>query len=113
MEHWSILRNIVNYVQYDRHPKKFTRLSVKAQDQINHKKIYGRLKHGKRLILELHFGNNPGKIRRECLDMYEGVQSAVLNTTRFDESSNLSTRYMTRTSKVNAEETFLCQTKGI
>ena len=50
--------------------------------------------------------------------MYDGVQSEVLNTTRFDESSDLSMTYlgragMIRTSKVNAEETFLYQTQGI
>ena len=43
--------------------------------------------------------------------MYEGVQSEVLSTTRFDENSDLSTIYlgridMTRASKIQAEEKF-------
>ena len=80
--------------------------------------MYDRLKHDERQTLQLDFGDNPDKFRRECLDMHERVQSAVLNTTRFKESSDLSMKYlgrtdMTRKSKVNAEETFLYQTKGI
>ena len=38
MEQWSILSNIVNYVQYDRAPKDFYNLDVKAIDQKNHRK---------------------------------------------------------------------------
>ena len=33
MEHWSILCNLVNYAQYDRNPKNFHELNVKALDQ--------------------------------------------------------------------------------
>ena len=33
MEQWSILSNAVNYVQYDRHPKKFYDIGIKAADQ--------------------------------------------------------------------------------
>ena len=43
--------------------------------------------------------------------MYEGVQSEVINTTRFDENSDLSMTYLgridiTRASKIKAEEKF-------
>ena len=43
--------------------------------------------------------------------MYEGVQSEVLSTTRFDKNSDLSTTYlgridMTRAHKIKAEEKF-------
>ena len=80
--------------------------------------MYDRLNHDEIQTLKLDFGDNPEKFRREYLDMYKGVQSAVLNTTRFDESSDLSMIYlgrtdMTKTSKVNAEEIFLYHTKGI
>ena len=44
MEQWSIHSNIVHYVQYDRNPKIFYELDVKAIDQKNHRKIYDRLK---------------------------------------------------------------------
>ena len=40
MEQLLILSNIVNYIQYDRHPKKFFDLGIKATDQNGHKKIF-------------------------------------------------------------------------
>ena len=54
-------------------------------------------------------GNTPEKLEGEYLDMYEGIQSEVISTPRFDENSDLSTTYlgkigMTRTSKMKAEE---------
>ena len=69
MEQWSIQHNVVNYVQYDRNPKDFYYLDVKAIDQKNHRKIYDRLHEEDRQILKLDFGNNPDKLR-EYLDMY-------------------------------------------
>ena len=73
--------------------------------------MYNRLKDDERQTLAIDFCDNSDKFRREYLDMYEGVHLAVLNTTRFDESSDLSMTYvsrtgMTRTSKLNVEETF-------
>ena len=44
MEQWSILSNVVNYVQDDRNPRVFCNLDVKPLDQKNHRKIYDRLK---------------------------------------------------------------------
>ena len=108
MEQWSILSNIVNYVHYDRNPKNFYDLDVKAVDQKDHRKIYDRLKDEDRQVLELDFCNNPDKLQGEYLDIYEGVKSEVLSTIRFDENSDLSTTYlgridMTRASKIKVE----------
>ena len=38
MEQWSILGNIVSYIQYDRHPKNYFILDIRAVDQKSHKK---------------------------------------------------------------------------
>ena len=38
MEWWSICSYVVNYVQYERNPKDFYDLSIKAQNHTNHKK---------------------------------------------------------------------------
>ena len=62
----------------------------------------------KRMILELDFGDTPEKVK-DYLDMYEGIQSEVMSTTRFDENSYLSVTYLgrtdiTRASKIKAEE---------
>ena len=53
----------------------------------------------------------------EYLDIYNGIQSEILSTTRFDENSDLSTTYlgrvdMTRTSKIKVEETFPISEQG-
>ena len=89
MEQWSILSNIVNNIQYDRNPKNFYELNIKAIDQKNHRKMYDRLKDEDIQVLELEIGDNPDKLRGEYLDMYEGDQSEVLSTIRFDENSDL------------------------
>ena len=44
MEQWSVLSNVVNYVQYDRDPIDFYNLDVKVIDEKDHKKIYDTLK---------------------------------------------------------------------
>ena len=50
-----------------------------------------------RQILDLDFANTPEKLRGDYLDMYEGIQSEVISSTRFDENSDLSTTYLGRT----------------
>ena len=40
MEQWPILSYVVNYMQYDRYPKNFYNLDIKATDQKSHRKIY-------------------------------------------------------------------------
>ena len=33
MEQWSILSNVANYIQYDRHPKNIHNLDIEAVNQ--------------------------------------------------------------------------------
>ena len=49
--------------------------------------------------------------------MYEGIQTEVISTTRFDENSDLSTKYLgritiTRASKIKMEERFPISEQG-
>ena len=44
-------------------------------------------------MLELGFGHNPDKLREEYLDVYEGIHSEILWTTRFGDSSDIRTTY--------------------
>ena len=65
----------------------------------------------KRQMLELDFGDTPEKLKEEYLDIYDGIQSEILSTTRFDENSDLSTTYLgrvntTETSKINSRYTW-------
>ena len=52
------------------------------------------IKEEEKDILELDFGHTPDKLKEEYLDMYEGIHSEILSTTRFDENSDLSTTYL-------------------
>ena len=83
MEQWLILSNVLHYTQYDRHPKNYHNLSVNA---INKCRKTPNIKEEERDMLELDFGHTPDKLREEYLDVYEGIQSEILSTTRFDEN---------------------------
>ena len=79
--------------------------------------MYGKLKDDDRQTLEIDFGNNPDILRRKYLDMYEAVQSEVLHTISFDESSDLCMTYldragMTRVSKIKAGEKISISEQG-
>ena len=109
MEQWLILNNVVNHMQYDRHPRNYYKLDIRAVDQKSHKKICNQ--EEERQILELDFGDTPEKSKGEYLDMYEGIQSEVISTNSFDENSDLRKAYLgrvdtTRVSKIKMEERF-------
>ena len=111
MEQWSILSNIVNYVQYDRNPRDIYNLDVNFIDQKNYQKIYNIFKEKGGHIIEIDFGDTLDKLKGEYLDMHDEVKSEVLSTTKCDENSDLSTTYlgrinMTRLEKIKAQETF-------
>ena len=62
-------------------------------------------------ITELDFGVTPRILCEEYLDVYEGIQSEIVNTTRFDENSYLRTTNLgksnkTRNDKLKVEESF-------
>ena len=59
MEQWSVLSSIVNYIQYDRHPKNFHNLYVKAVNQRNYKRRPNTKEE--RHMLQLDFGDLPEK----------------------------------------------------
>ena len=67
--------------------------------------------------MELDFGDTPEKLKEKYLDVYKGIQSEILSTTRFDENSDLSTTYLERidtikNSKIKAEESSLISEQG-
>ena len=95
MEQWSILSNILNYIQHERHHTKNHNLSIRVMNKYNPE-----AKEEKE-ITELDLGSMPHKLHEEYLDIFEGVQSEVVNTTRFDENSDLSTTYLAKSDKRN------------
>ena len=60
MEQWSILKNIVNYIQNNGHPKNIYNLKIKAVNKVNHKRRPN-TKEEERQILELDLGDMPEK----------------------------------------------------
>ena len=106
MEQWSILSNVLNYVQHNRfHSMKHT-LDIKTVNKYKHKPSTD-----DREFKELDFGTTPQKLQEEYMDIYEGIHSEIVSSNRFDENSDLSTTYLGRVSKENqhklkAEESF-------
>ena len=70
-------------MQSDKHPKNFYNLSISLAHREKNK-AKSNIKEGERHLLDLGFGDTPGKLKGEYLDVYEGIQSETLSTTRFD-----------------------------
>ena len=90
MEQWLILGNMLNYIQYDRYPKNYQSLSIST---VNKYKTQSGAKEDRDMI-ELDFGSTLNILKEEYVYVYEGIQSEIVNTTRFDENSDLSTTYL-------------------
>ena len=81
-------------------------LDIKAVNKYKHKHSTD-----DREFKELDFGTMPQRLHEEYMDIYEDIQSEIVNSNRFDENSNLSTTYLGRVDKENknklrAEESF-------
>ena len=68
-------------------------------------------------MIEVDFGPTPNVLRVEYLDIYKGIHSEIVNTTRLDENSDLSTTYLGRSDrsendKLKAEESFPISEQG-
>ena len=103
MEQWSIL----NYIQHDRHHTVNDTLNIKTVNKYRNKL---ETKEEKEMV-ELDFGSTPLKLCKEYLDVYECIQSEILNTTRINKNSDLGTNYLGRSdkaqnNKLKAEESF-------
>ena len=107
MEQWLIFSNVLNYIQHDGHPTINRDLSIRA---VNRYKINLKTKE-EREIPELDLGVMQQILCKEYLDIYEGIQSEIANTARFDENSDFSTTYLgksdkTRNDKLKVEQSF-------
>ena len=96
MEQWSIMSNVINYVQHSRFHSMKCALDIKAVNKYKHKPSTD-----VREFRELDFGTMPQKLQEECMDIYEGIQSEIVSSNRFDGNSDLSTTYIRRVDKEN------------
>ena len=93
MEQWSILSNIINYMQYSKNPKNFHSMTIRpAKFNKVVKNTKGR--NTNESLLEVNLVDSSDRSKEEYLDRYEGVKSEIVDTTRFDKNSDLSTTYL-------------------
>ena len=90
MEQWSILSSILNYVQHSKFNSMNHSLSVKPVNRYKIKPDEGIE------FREVDFGTIPQNLQEEYLDVYEGIQSDIVSSSRFDENSDISTTYLGR-----------------
>ena len=88
MEQWSILSNILNYIQHSKFNSMDHTLDVKAMNRYKVKPDMGRE------FKELDFGITPQKLQEEYVDIYEGIHSDIVSSNRFDENSDISITYL-------------------
>ena len=100
MEQWSILNNVLNYIQHDRHHTVNHTLNMKT---VNKYRNNLETKEEKELV-ELDFGSTPLKLCKKYLDVYEGIQSEIVNTRRLNKNSDLSTSYLGRSYKARNDK---------
>ena len=90
-------------------------LTVKPLDYRQHKRLYYNLKTDKGHTVDVEFEGD--KLKDEYFDRYDGIYAEISQTTRFDESTDLSTTYlgridMTRDMIIKAEEKFPISGQG-
>ena len=112
MEQWSILSNILNYVQHSKFNSMNHSLSVKPVNRYKIKPDMGKE------FREVDFGTILQNLQEEYLDVYEGIQSDIVSSSRFDENSDISTTYLGKIEhresqdKLKAEESFPISENG-
>ena len=94
MEQWSILSNVLNYVQHNRFHSMNHTLDIKAVNKYKYKP-----NTDDREFKELDFGTMQQKLQEEYMDIYEGIHSEIVSSNRFDENSDLSTTYLGKVDK--------------
>ena len=112
MEQWSILSNVLNYVQHSKFNSMNHTLNVRPVNRYKVKPDMGKE------FRELDFGTVPQNLQEEYLDVYEGIQSDIVSSSRFDENSDISTTYLGKIEskesqdKLKAEESFPISENG-
>ena len=105
MKQWSILSNVLNFVQHSRFHSMNHTLDIKVVNKYKDKP-----NTDDKEFKDLDFGTTPQKLQEEYMDVYEGIHSEIVSSNRFDENSDLRTTYLGRVDKkdqqMKAEELF-------
>ena len=112
MEQWSILSSLLNYVQHSKFNSTSHSLNIKP---VNKYKVKP---NEEKEFREVDFDTNSQDLQAEYLDVYEGIQSDIVSSSRFDENSVISTTYLGRIGqeesqdRLKAEESFPISENG-
>ena len=108
-----------DHVKYVTHSKSetFQKLSINSMNYRQNRDLYKSLSNEQTIKTSLNFGNSPGNLTSEYLDVYEGVYAEVISTDKFDEDTDISTTYlgqvdMARNTEVKAKENFPMTARG-
>ena len=96
MEQWSILSNILNYIQHNRHHIVNHTLNTKTVNKMAgiNPRTQGRKENGR-----ARFWEHTTQIMQKYLDVYKGIQSEIVNTMRLNENSDFSMTYLGKSDK--------------
>ena len=112
MEQWSILSNVLNYVQHSKFNSMNHTLNVRPVNRYKVKPDTGKE------FRELDFGTILQNWQKEYLDEYEGIQLDKISSSGSDENSDISTTYLGRIEskesqdELKAEESFPISENG-
>ena len=107
MINWSILSDSIKYIDGSLCSDMIPSLTVKPLDYRKHKRLYNSLKTDKDLTSDVIFEGD--KVEDVYFDKYDGIYVEISQSSRFDESTGLSTTYlgktdMTRDQIIKADE---------
>ena len=94
MEKWSILSDVVKYVQYNQHTIGHYELEVKVPEERYGTKMYNKLWDPEREVKEVSFDPESERLTECILDVFEGVKSAIIYTAKYDENNDKGMTYL-------------------
>ena len=112
MEQWSILSYLLNYVQHSKFNSMSHSLNIKP---VNRYKVKP---NEEKEFRKVDLGTTLRNLQAEYLDVYEGIQSDIVSSSRFDENSDISMIYLGRIgqeesqNKLKGEELFPTSENG-
>ena len=117
MEQWSILGNLLNYVQHSKFNSMSHSLNIKPVNRYK-MKLNDSFSLSIKEFRGVDFGAHSQNLQAEYLDVYEGIESDIESSSRFDENSDISTTYLGKIgqeesqNKLKAEELFPISENG-
>ena len=77
---WSVLSDVVKYVQYNQYTIGHYKLDVKTTEERYGTRMHKRLQNSEREIMKVNYDSNVESLKQEFLDIFKGVKSDVMYT---------------------------------